>query len=137
MKPISLYRCIAVVNAVIGLFIALGFFAVMFALIKGPSTDVSWYFIAGAGVVMAMMSVGLISTAVMYLKKPIQRLALSLAVNSSVILFFGLAGITKSESIVRILGPAYVFVDVLVVYLFYRLILKPLALKINPIDQNH
>jgi hypothetical protein len=139
MKPISLYRWIAGVNAVIGVFVAVGFFAVIFALIKSPPSpaEVSWYFIAGTGVVMAVMSVGLISTAVLYFKNPIQRFALSLAVNSSVILFFVLGAITKFEFIVRNLGPAYVLFDVLFAYLIYRLILKPLALKINPTDEKN
>ncbi|CAM3181834.1 hypothetical protein RAHE111665_17690 [Rariglobus hedericola] len=82
-------------------------------------------------IIMAIIAVGLIWTALSYFRTPDMKNALSLAVNTSVIIWACLARLTQSTELEKMMGPAHIAVSIVVAYLVYRLGLKPLARRVT------
>lgn len=87
-------------------------------------------------VVMTIIALGLIWTAISFLKKQDMKNALLLAANSSVIIWVGLTRVIQSTEIPNFTGPAHVGISIAIAYLVYRFALKPLALRITSSDEN-
>lgn len=122
------YRNIAFINLGCGAALAAGTFigVIRFFSIDEPTM----MFLAGSLLALfAFIAAGLIYTAVTHIKNPRQSSALTLAVNSSVIIGLLAAGILDAAGLDRVIGPAYIGVALVIAYAAYRFLLKPAALQ--------
>jgi hypothetical protein len=133
MRPLTAYRLIAALNGLAGLLMASAVVAVVFPFIRRPEKDIQHLYLAVMVAVMAIIAVGLIWTAVSFLKSPTAKNALALAANTSVIVWAFLARAIDGTNAGSIVGPAHIIIAIVIAYLIYRLLLKPLALRVTPV----
>ncbi len=131
MRALTAYRLIAAVNGIAGMLMASTVVAVVFPFIRRAEKDIQHLYLAVMVAVMAILAVGLIWTAVSFFKNPTAKNALALAANTSVIIWVFIARVIDGTKAGSIVGPAHIIIGVVIAYLIYRLLLKPLALRVT------
>jgi hypothetical protein len=130
MHPTSIYRSLAAFNSIIGLLSASGVVTLGVAIRRNTPEAVS-FFRWGILIILAMVACGLIWTALSFFRAPNSKNAQLLAANTSVLLWLGINALLQSTGLTVSLGPlAPVIISIVIAYLIYRFVLKPMALRV-------
>ena len=134
MNRTRTYQSIAIINIVCGGLLLLGDVASGFSPFLNADSKYKLIFTAML-LFIAVIGLSLILSAVRHLKIPSRKSSLTLASNSSVIIWFLVGGLLSATKLKDLMGPAYVGVALGIAFLSYRLYLKPAALLAFPEEE--
>lgn len=136
MNSVRTYHVIAFVTGGFGALLAIGVIAAAFlgALSAEEKKDMLLAYALLA--LAAIIAVGLVHSAIAHLKKPGRRSALTLAVNTAVLIWGFSSGLLGAVGAKEAIGPAYSVIGIGIAYLCYRFSLRPAALHAFPANED-
>lgn len=128
-----IYRIIAVVTGGFGALLGLGVVALVIGAAFGGQTNGALLAFALLAVV-GIVAVSFVSSAIVHLRRPSRKSALTLASNFAVLIWITFNRLLAATNFKDWVGPAYAWAAIILAYIIYRLLFKPLAIRVFPSD---
>ena len=128
----GLYKVIAVVTGGFGALLGLAVVAMVIAAAFAGQTNGLLAFALLA--VVGIIAVSLVYSAIVHLRKPSRKSALTLGSNFAVLIWIASNRLLAATNFKDCVGPAYGGAAIILAYIIYRLLFKPLAIRAFPAD---
>lgn len=129
----GLYKVIAVVTGGFGALLGLAVVAMVIAAAFGGQTNGTLLAFALLAV-LGIIAVSLISSAIVHLRRPSRKSALTLGSNFAVLIWIASNRLLAATNVKDWVGPAYSVAAIILAYIIFRLLFKPLAIRAFPPD---